>query len=41
VRLAPSVVRRLGDHVHLQLGFIGSVAGDDAMGVKFATWLDF
>jgi hypothetical protein len=41
VRIVPSVVRRFGDHVHLQLGFIGSVAGDDAMGVKFGTWLDF
>jgi hypothetical protein len=41
VRLAPSVVRRLGSRAHLQLGVIGSVVGDDAVGVKLATWLTF
>ena len=41
VRLAPSVVRRLGERAHLQLGLIGSVVGDDAMGVKLATWFTF
>ncbi|MEM8572028.1 MAG: hypothetical protein AAGG56_14150 [Pseudomonadota bacterium] len=41
VRLAPSVVRRFGERTHLQLGFVQSVAGDDAMGVKFGTWFTF
>jgi hypothetical protein len=41
VRLAPSVVRRFGEKMHVQLGFIQSVAGDDAMGVKIGTWLTF
>lgn len=41
VRVAPSVVRRFGEKIHLQIGFVGSVAGDDAMGVKLATWFTF
>lgn len=41
VRLAPSAVRRFGEKVHLQLGFIQSVAGDDALGIKFGTWVTF
>ncbi|WP_424934081.1 hypothetical protein [Amaricoccus macauensis] len=41
IRLAPSVVRKFGERIHIQLGFIGSVAGDDSMGVKFGTWFTF
>jgi hypothetical protein len=41
VRLAPSVVRRLGPKSHAQLGLLGSVAGDDAVGVKLAFWFSF
>lgn len=41
VRLAPSVVRRLGETTHAQLGLIGSVAGDDAVGLKLALWFSF
>lgn len=41
VRLAPSVVRSFGERLHVQLGAIASVAGDDAMGVKFGTWFEF
>ena len=41
VRLAPSVVRKMGKRMHLQLGGIASVAGDDALGLKFATWFEF
>jgi hypothetical protein len=41
VRLAPSVVRRLGASTHAQLGLIGSLAGDDAVGVKLAFWFSF
>jgi hypothetical protein len=41
VRLAPSVVRRLGERTHVQLSLIGSVVGDDAMGVKLAAWFSF
>jgi hypothetical protein len=41
VRLAPSAVRRLGPTTHVQLGLIGSVVGDDAMGVKLAAWFSF
>ena len=41
VRLAPSVVRRLGDTTHAQLGLIGGVVGDDAVGVKLALWFSF
>jgi hypothetical protein len=41
VRLAPSVVRRLGDSTHAQLGLLGSLAGDDAVGLKLALWFSF
>lgn len=41
VRLAPSVVRRLGASTHAQLGLVGSIAGDDAVGVKLALWFSF
>lgn len=41
VRLAPSVVRRLGDSTHAQLGLLGGLAGDDAVGVKLALWFSF
>ncbi len=41
VRVAPSIVRKFGKRMHVQLGFTGSVAGDDAMGVKLGTWLTF
>jgi hypothetical protein len=41
VRLAPSVVRRFGEKTHLQLSFIQPITGDDALGVKLATWLTF
>ena len=41
VRLAPSVVRRLGAASHLQLGLVAPLAGDDAVGAKLATWFTF
>jgi hypothetical protein len=41
VRLAPSVVRRLGGHAHAQLGLLAGVAGDDAIGAKLALWFEF
>ncbi|TPE49939.1 hypothetical protein [Amaricoccus solimangrovi] len=41
VRLAPSVVRRLGEHLHLQFGADTTVAGDRSYGVKLATWISF
>ena len=41
VRLAPSVVCRIGPRMRLQVGGTASVVGDDALGVTVATWLDF
>lgn len=41
VRLAPSVVRRFGEHLHGQLGFEATVTGERSYGVKFGTWLSF
>ena len=41
VRLAPSVVRRLGARSHLQVGGLAPVAGDDAWGATLALWLTF
>lgn len=41
VRLAPSVVRRLGPASHVQLGLTAGVSGDDAVGLKLGTWFTF
>lgn len=41
VRLAPSVVRRIGEKIHLQLGLNAGLAGDEAVGLKLATWVSF
>jgi hypothetical protein len=41
VRLAPSVVRRISESMHLQLGAIASIAGDDAVGLKLSAWFTF
>ena len=41
VRLAPSVVRRFGEHVHGQFGLEATVAGERSYGLKFGTWLSF
>lgn len=40
-RLAPSLVRRVGARSHVQLGINANLAGDDAVGVKLATWITF
>jgi hypothetical protein len=41
VRLVPSVVRRLGERSHLQLGAMAEMAGDDALGATAAVWFTF
>ena len=41
VRMAPSVVRAVGDGTHLQLGLEATVLGDDSIGIKLATWFTF
>lgn len=41
VRLAPSVVRAIGERSHVQLGLDATVLGDDSIGVKLATWFSF
>lgn len=41
VRLAPSVVRRIGGRAHLQLGALAGLVGDDSIGGKMALWLSF
>lgn len=41
VRLAPSVVRKLGKRSHLQVGGLAPIAGDDAYGAMVALWFSF
>lgn len=41
IRLAPSVVRAMGDSSHLQIGLDATVLGDDSLGFKLATWFTF
>lgn len=41
VRVAPSVVRRLGEHMHAQLGADTTVTGERSYGVKLSTWISF
>ena len=41
IRLAPSVVRAIGERAHLQLGLDAAVYGDDAIGVKLGAWFSF
>lgn len=41
IRLAPSVVRRFGKSTHIQIGVEAGVLGDDAVGLKLATWWTF
>lgn len=38
VRLAPSVVRRLGPRLHMQVGALVGLTGDDGIGVKASFW---
>lgn len=40
-RLAPSVVRAIGERSHIQLGLDATVLGDDSIGVKLGTWFSF
>lgn len=41
VRFAPSVVRRIGETSHIQIGVEAGLRGDDTLGVKLATWWTF
>lgn len=41
VKLAPSIVRRLGPHSHLQLGLLAELDGGGAFGVRGAFWFSF
>lgn len=41
LRLAPSYVQPLGSRLHLELGVVAGVAGDDAARIKLGTWLAF
>ena len=41
VRLAPSVVRRISPHSHLQLGATAEVVGEGALGLSGAVWFSF
>ena len=41
VRLAPSVVRRISPHSHLQLGATAEVVGEGALGLTGAVWFSF
>lgn len=38
IRLAPSVVRRLGPRLHMQLGAVIDIFGGDGIGVKASFW---
>ncbi len=41
IRLAPSVVRQFGPGRHIELGLQVGVAGDDRVGLKMGSWLEF
>jgi hypothetical protein len=41
VRVAPSVVRRIGARAHVQIGGFAGLVGDDSIGGKVAVWLSF
>lgn len=41
VRLTPSVVRRVGERTHLELGLLAEVQGGSAFGLRGALWFDF
>lgn len=41
VRLAPSLVRRISERSHLQLGATAEVVGEPALGVSGAVWFSF
>lgn len=41
IRLAPSIVRRMGAHLHAQFGVDATVLGERSYGVKLSTWLSF
>lgn len=41
LRLVPSAVRRMGPRSHLQLGLMAPLIGEDAFGIKIATWFTF
>jgi hypothetical protein len=41
MRLAPSVVRKLGGRAHLQFGAFAGLVGDDSIGAKTAIWFSF
>lgn len=40
IRLAPSVVRRLGPRLHMQVGAILDIFGGDGIGVKASFWYE-
>jgi len=40
-RLAPSLVMRVGDAGHLELGLTAGIIGDDHLGLKLGFWRDF
>ncbi|MBA84541.1 MAG: hypothetical protein CML60_04070 [Rhodobacteraceae bacterium] len=40
-KLAPSVVRRFGDHVWGELGLTHTLTGPQQYGLKFGVWLEF
>lgn len=41
VRLAPSVARRITEHMRAQVGLDATIVGERSYGVKFSTWLTF
>lgn len=41
IRIAPSVVRKLGTRLNLQLGAFAGIEGDDSVGAKAALWITF
>ena len=41
VRLAPSVVRRMSERSHLQLGATAEILGEHALGLSGAVWFSF
>lgn len=41
LRLAPSVARQIRKGMHLELGLEAGIAGDDRVGIKLGTWLEF
>jgi len=41
LRLAPSYVQPLGERLHLELGVVAGVAGDETARIKIGTWLEF